>query len=109
MSEDKPQVVRRLKIVERVQRDRAVELMRDIEGVDAVESDGEHLSISYDFSHTSWAKLCDALRQAGLYQPSGTFARWRDSWREFQDQNMRENRGHRAACCSKPPPGAGRH
>jgi len=109
MSDDKPQVVRRLKIADSMKRERAVELMRDIEGVDVVESDGQQLSISYDFSHTSWAKLCDALLQADLYQPSGTFARWRDSWRDFQDQNMRENLGHRAACCSKPPPGAGRH
>jgi len=98
-----------LKITDSVLRERAVELMRGTEGVDVVEIGGEQLSISYDFSHTSWSKLCEALTQAGVYQPSGTFARWRDSWREFQDQNMRENLGHRAACCSKPPPGAGRH
>jgi len=109
MSEDKPQVVRRLKIADNSQREHARELLRDIEGVEVIESDGEQLRIGYDFSHTSWSKLCETLLQAGVYQPSGTFARWRDSWREFQDQNMRENLGHRAACCSKPPPGAGRH
>jgi hypothetical protein len=108
MSDNQPQVVRSLQISDDSVRQRAGEIIRALEGVEAVEAVGQELRISYDFSHTSWAKVCEALKSAGLYAPRGVFTRWRDSWREFQDQNMRENLGHRAACCSKPPPGAGR-
>ncbi len=103
------QVERTLNLSDSLAQQRAGEIVSAIEGVQSVKAQGEQqLLITYDYSRISWATLCDALTSSGVYKQRGVWARWRDSWRDLIDHNMRENLGHRAACCSKPPPGAGK-
>jgi len=87
----------------------AVEVLRQAEGVETVEPTGpRRLRLTYDVSRTGWSTLREDLRGIGAYSPTGLLARWRNAWREFREQNVRENLRHTPACCSKPPPGAGR-
>lgn len=87
----------------------ASEALQGIDGVDAVEQTAPHkLRVTYDVTRTGWIALCERLKAAGAYGQSGMLARWRDGWRDFEEQNMRENLRHQPACCSKPPVGAGR-
>ncbi len=103
------QVERTLKLSDSSTQQRAGEIVRAIEGVQSVKAQGEQqLLITYDYTRISWATLCDALTGSGVYTPRGVWTRWRDSWRDLVDHNMRDNLSHRAACCSKPPPGAGK-
>lgn len=109
MNDETHQVVRTLKLADSSAHQHASEIVRTIEGVRSVNAQGtRRLRITYDFTQLSWMKLCDTLTKAGLYTAKGFIGRWRDSWRDLVDHNMRENLSHRAACCSKPPPGAGR-
>lgn len=83
-------------------------VLREIKGVDKVEQIApQRLRITYDVNRIGWATLRTRLQSIGAYAQTGWFARWRDSWREFIEQNMRANLQHRPACCSKPPAGAG--
>lgn len=85
------------------------EILREIDGVDGIEQlTPECLRITYDINQTSWAKLRERLQTKGAYSNTGLFSRWRDGWREFVEQNTRDNLSHKPACCSKPPSG-GRH
>jgi len=87
----------------------ASDALRRMEGVDAVEvATPRKLRVTYDVTRTGWGALCEQLKSVGAYEPSRLRGRWRDGWREFQEQNMRDNLSHRPACCSKPPAGAGR-
>ena len=87
----------------------ASEVLREINGVDDVEQlTPERLRITYDVNQTSWAKLRERLQATGVYSQAGLFALWRDGWREFQEQNTRDNLRHKPACCSKPPSGGRR-
>lgn len=87
----------------------ASETLRVIEGVDAVEQTApQKLRVTYDVTRTGWIALCEQLKSIGAYSQSGMMARWRDGWRDFQEQNMRDNLRYQPACCSKPPVGAGR-
>lgn len=84
----------------------AGEVLREINGVDKVEQlTPQRLRITYDVNQTGWAVLCERLQEAGVYAQTGLLARWRDNWREFIEQNMRDNLRHTPACCSKPPAG----
>jgi len=108
VNDETRQVVRTLKLADSLAQQRASEIVRTIEGVRLVNAQGtRRLRISYDFTKLSWTMLCDTLVKAGLYS-QGPITRWRDSWLDLLDHNMRENLEHKAACCSKPPPGAGR-
>jgi hypothetical protein len=86
----------------------ASETLREIKGVDKVELiTPQRLRITYDVNHTGWATLRERLQAVGAYPQSGLLVRWRDGWREFIEQNMRDNLRHTPACCSKPPVGGG--
>lgn len=109
MSEQTPRVERRLKLASAAMQQSAIALLRESEGVTRVVAEGQlALRVSYDFTRLSWAVVCEQLSRAGLYTPKRWWVRWRDGWRDQIDHNMRENLSHRAACCSQPPPGAGR-
>lgn len=87
----------------------ASDVLQGIEGVDAVEQTApQKLRITYDVTRTGWSALLEQLKGVGAYNQSGVLARWRDGWRDFAEQNMRDNLRHQPACCSKPPVGAGR-
>lgn len=82
--------------------------LHEIKGVDKVELMApQRLRITYDVNLTNWSELRACLQSLGAYAQTGLLAHWRDSWREFIEQNMRANLHHRPACCSKPPVGAG--
>ncbi len=100
------QVVRTLELADESASLRASELLRGLNGISKVEVEKQQLHITYDITRTNWSVICAALMNAGLYSRKGFIARWRDSWRDQLDQNMRDNLTHKAACCSKPPPGA---
>jgi hypothetical protein len=86
-----------------------VELLQGLEGVDVVEQTApQKLRITYNFSRIGWGTLCEQMKSIGAYKQSGMLNRWRDGWRDFKEQNMRDNLRHQPACCSKPPVGAGR-
>lgn len=102
-------VVRGLRLDSAPLLQRGSETVRAIEGVVSVAAEGpQRLRITYDFTRLTWLTLCDRLKRAGLYTPKRWWMRWRDAWRDQLDHNRRENLRHQAACCSKPPPGAGR-
>ena len=85
------------------------QLLQGLPGVLAVEERSPlRLRIRYDVLKTDYGTLYAALAQAGVAMPVGRLARWRCAWYAFQDANLRDNAGYRPACCSKPPPGAGR-
>ncbi len=87
----------------------ASDALQGIEGVDAVEqATPQKLRVTYDVTKTGWGALCEQLKSVGAYTQGGMLARWRDGWRDFEEQNMRDNLHHLPACCSKPPIGAGR-
>jgi hypothetical protein len=87
----------------------AVELLQGLEGVEVVEQSApQKLRVTYNISKTGWGTLCEHIKSIGAYKQSGMLNRWRDVWREFTEQNMRDNLSHQPACCSKPPAGAGR-
>lgn len=99
-------VLRTLELADESAPLRASELLCGLEGVSKVEAEKQQLHITYDITRTNWTVICNVLVKAGLYSQKGLIARLRDSWREQLDQNMRDNLTHKAACCSKPPPGA---
>lgn len=86
----------------------ASNILREVDGVDSVEQvTPQYLRITYDINRTSWGALRERLQAEGAYCQAGLLARWRDAWREFREQNTRDNLRHTGACCSKPPTGAG--
>lgn len=86
----------------------ASDTLRDSEGVALVERVApQRLRVTYDINHTGWAVLRERLQAIGAYSQTGLLVRWRDGWREFQEENIRDNLRHKPACCSEPPPGAG--
>lgn len=106
---DTPGVTRVVKLKSGASLQHARDALRALDGVVSVDVKGQQqLHISYDFTRLTWAAVCETLKRAGDYTPNW-LARWRDGWRDQLDYNMRDNLTHRAACCSKPPPGAGRH
>jgi len=86
-----------------------VEFLRGLEGVDVVEQTApRRLRITYHFNRIGWGTLCEHMKSSGAYQQGGMLSRLRDGWRDFMEENMRDNLRHQPACCSKPPVGAGR-
>ncbi|MBI1425117.1 MAG: hypothetical protein GC149_16845 [Gammaproteobacteria bacterium] len=84
------------------------EVLSEIKGVVKVEQmTPQRLRITYDVNQTGWAMLRGRLQKAGVDTQKSLFTRWRDNWREFIEQNMRDNLRHTPACCSKVPVGGG--
>lgn len=82
--------------------------LNDIDGVDKLELiPPQYLRITYDVTKTTWMALREQLQSQGVYSHTGILMRWRDGWRDFLEQNMRDNLQHKPACCSKPPAGGG--
>lgn len=101
------QMVVKLKLASEMSQE-ADEVLRGIQGVDEVEQIApQRLRVTYDVTHTGWATLRERLQAIGAYSQTGMLARWRDGWREFLEQNMRDNLNHKPACCSKAPVGGG--
>jgi hypothetical protein len=88
----------------------ALNKMSEVEGVLETELDKSkmRLWLTYDALKTDYSTLCSELTKAGVRLAARIWSRWRRDWYSFQDRNIRDNAGHRPACCSKPPPGAGR-
>jgi len=102
------QIVRNIKL-DSASLEAAMGALQGVEGIDALEQVGpQRLRITYDVTRTGWGALLEKLKAADAEPAGGLFARWRNDWRDFQEQNMRDNLRHQPACCSKPPAGAGR-
>ncbi len=67
------------------------------------------LKLVYDARRVDARAITGHLRRLGLRPDAGLWSRFRRALWAMQDENIRANTGHRAACCSRPPPGAGRH
>ena len=80
------------------------------EGVLAVDPDARHASVRvrYDVRQLNFDAVQDLLTQAGAPGPQGLWQRWRTEWYANLDSNIRDNASRQSACCSRPPPGAGR-
>lgn len=88
--------------------DKAIKALSDFPGVDKVERKSpQKLRIIYDVTHTDWATLRERLQGVGAHTQTSMLSSWRDAWREFLEQNMRDNLRHKPACCSKAPAGGG--
>jgi len=76
-------------------------LLAAVEGVDSVIQAGpERLRVTYDVTNTGWSALCERLKAVQAYAPEGRFARWRDRWRNFREQSMRnKSRRSQSSCC----------
>lgn len=84
-----------------------IEQIRQLDGVDTVELDGEArwLNVAYDASKLQFGQLTDMLREHGIEPEQGWWARCRYSWYGFTDQNIRDNARHEPHCCNKAPTG----
>lgn len=65
------------------------------------------LHLVYDVRRIDARQVADFLRARGAPLATGLWTRWRLAAAAMQDENIRNNAGYRAACCSRPPPGAG--
>ncbi len=91
--------------------DAALAVLRDTAGVlKAAPRDGGRpgLHLVYDTRRITASGILSRLEAAGVAPPKRRLARWRLSLIDMLDGNVRDNATHRAACCSRPPPGAGR-
>ena len=88
----------------------AIEALGRLDGVLAAEPLGQHsgVRLTYDVRRLNAAQVLEQLRALGVRPGSGLWQRWRMSWAMMVDRNIRDNAAHHPACCSKPPPGAGK-
>lgn len=88
---------------------RVIDKLRNMEGIDdLVYQDNQQLRITYDVTRTGWNQIRHLLHTGGIYSEHGMLARLREGFRNFKEQNIRDNLNYKPACCSKPPAGAGR-
>lgn len=66
------------------------------------------IRVRYDVCRLNFAEVQELLREEGALGPDGAWQRLRTGWFANLDTNRRDNSQHQAACCSRPPPGAGR-
>ncbi len=89
----------------------AIEGLLSVPGIqEAVRLTGRRpgLRLSYDTRKIDAARIGELIGESGLHLASGLLERWRMGWMNMLDDNIRDNAKHRAACCSRPPPGAGK-
>jgi hypothetical protein len=64
--------------------------------------------VRYDTRELDAVAVLHLLSDLGIRPATGLWQRWRSAWLAMLDGNIKDNAAHRPACCSKPPPGAGR-
>lgn len=67
------------------------------------------LRLRYDTRKLDASRIGGLLGELGLQPAGGLWERWRMGWLNMLDDNIRDNASRPpAACCSRPPPGAGK-
>ncbi len=90
--------------------ERLLQQLRAVPGVLAAEPDGgtDRVRVNYDLTRLDYHGVLAAVHAGGGVPAGGRWQRLRGGLFQFLDENARANLQNRPACCSKPPPGAGR-
>lgn len=61
------------------------------------------LEVSYDATKIQWLGIEQIITNNQFVLKSSLLSKWKRSWYQYSDENVRDNFGHRAHCCNKPP------
>ena len=70
----------------------------------AVDLNKHQLVVRYDASQTDYQKIVDASTSIGFSPTDNWWSRFKSSWFQFVDTNVRDNaKAPPSPCCNKPP------
>ena len=84
----------------------AARALETVPGVNKATTDlaSQHATVWYDVTHTSYADIIKTLNGAGFPPKENWWFRFRRSWYQFTETNMRDlAKAPKGACCNKPP------
>lgn len=77
--------------------------LSNLDGVIGLLMHEDWLEVSYDATRIQWKRIEQATdnNQFGI-KPS-LLGKWKRSWYQFSDENIRDNSNHKPHCCNRPP------
>ncbi len=77
--------------------------LSNLDGVTKLNVSEDWLEVSYDAIKIQWNKIERATANNQFEIKPSLLGKWKRSWYQYSDENIRDNFNHKPHCCNKSP------
>ena len=83
--------------------EKLTEELSNLDGVIGLLMAEDWLEVSYDAAQIQWKGIEQVITNNQFELKSDLLSKWKRSWYQYSDVNVRDNFNHKPHCCNKPP------
>ncbi|WP_067867215.1 hypothetical protein [Neptuniibacter marinus] len=77
--------------------------LSNLDGVIGLLMSEDWLEVSYDATKIQWKSIEQAITNNQFEVKPSLLSKWKRSWYQYSDENIRDNFNHKPHCCNKSP------